>query len=87
MVTLALRNVGDNTASPRSTILPRDITASRLYIRERNSAAPAPAARAPALAARPPARQPNPAMPGLAGPKMTVVRGTKTSEESVYHGY
>jgi pilus assembly protein CpaB len=87
VVTLALRNVGDNTASPRSTILPRDITASRLYIRERNSAAPAPAARAPALAARPPARQPNPAMPGLAGPKMTVVRGTKTSEESVYHGY
>jgi pilus assembly protein CpaB len=87
VLTLALRNVGDNTATPRATILPRDITASRLYIRERGTAAPAAAPRPPRLAARPPAGLPNPAMPGLSGPRMTVVRGTKTSEESVYHGF
>lgn len=87
VLTLALRNVGDNTASSRTTILPRDLTASRFYIRERGNAAPASAPRAPALAARPPSRIPSPAMPGFSGPKMTVVRGTKSSEESVYHGY
>jgi pilus assembly protein CpaB len=87
VLTLALRNVGDNTASSRTTILPRDITASRLYIRERGTAAPAAAPRAPRLAVSPSARQPGPVLPGLAGPKMTVVRGTKTTEESVYHGY
>lgn len=87
VLTLALRNVGDNTTSPRATILPRDITASRLYIPQRSSAAPAAAPRARPLVARTPARLPSPAMSGLAGPKMTVVRGTKTSEESVYHGF
>ena len=87
VLTLALRNVGDTTASPRATILPRDITANRYYIRDRGQGTPAPAPRPPALAAaRTPTRMPA-GLPGLTGPRMTVVRGTKTSEESVYHGY
>ncbi len=87
VLTLALRNVGDTTASPRATILPRDITASRLFIRERNQAAPTAAPRAPPLAARPPARLPGSALPGLSGPRMIIVRGTIVSEERFHHGY
>ncbi len=86
VLTLALRNVGDNTAAPTNTVLPRDITSSRLYIGQKSGGAPAARPRAPTLAVRP-ARQPLAAIPGLSGPRMTVVRGTKSSEESVYHGF
>jgi pilus assembly protein CpaB len=87
-LTLALRNVADTTAGPRNTVIGRDITASRLYIGERGTGAAAP--RAPAMAYRAPPRRPaatGAPIPTYTSPTMTVVRGTKTSEESVYHGY
>ena len=89
VLTLALRNVADPTVGGRSTVTGRDITASRLFIGQRRQG-PASARPAPAMAAyRPPARGPSPgnASPAFVGPTMTVVRGTKTSEESVYHGF
>lgn len=87
VLTLALRNVGDPTVGPRNTVVGRDITASRLYIRPKGQATPM-LARAPRMAApRPAAGTTAPFKPIPTGPTMTVVRGTKTSEESVYHGY
>ena len=89
VLTLALRNVADPTVGGRGTVTGRDITSSRMYIGQRRQG-PAPMRAAPSLAAyRPPARPPSPgnASPAFVGPTMTVVRGTKTSEESVYHGY
>ena len=89
VLTLALRNVADPTVGGRSTVTGRDITASRMFIGQRRTG-PAPMRPAPLLATY---RQPMPrALPGTAppamtGPTMTVVRGTKTSEESVYHGF
>ena len=88
VLTLALRNVADPTVGGRSTVTGRDITASRLFIGERRQGYVPP--RAPALATyRPPLRAPSsgPPPPAFVGPTMTVVRGTKTSEESVYHGF
>ena len=91
VLTLALRNVADPTVGGRSTVTGRDITASRMYIgQRRQSMAPSSAQPARALATyRPAMRGPSPgnASPPLVGPTMTVVRGTKTSEESVYHGF
>lgn len=90
VISLALRKVGDITPGPRSTVTGRDITAARLNIGERRQA---PMARpGPALAY---ARLPGAAVPRAAtapafapgGPSMTVVRGTKTSEVSLFHGY
>ena len=89
VLTLALRNVADPTVGSRSTVTGRDITSSRLFIGERRQG-PAPVRTAPALAPYlPPLRAPTSAAPppALVGPTMTVVRGTKTSEEGVYHGY
>ena len=88
VLTLVLRNVGDATVGPRGTVVGRDLSASRLYIRSRGTGSPMMATRAPAMAAPRPATRPTPlAQPIRSGPMMTVVRGTKTSEESVYHGY
>ena len=89
VLTLALRNVADPTVGGRSTVTGRDITASRLFIGQRRQG-PASARPAPAMAAfRPPARSPSlgNASSAFVGPTMTVVRGTKTSEESIYHGF
>ena len=89
VLTLALRNVADPTTGARSTVTGRDITASRLFIGSRWQG-PTPVRSAPILAtARPPLRAPTSAAPppAFVGPTMTVVRGTKTSEESVYHGF
>ncbi len=89
VLTLALRNVADPTTGARSTVTGRDITASRMSIGSRWQG-PTPVRSAPILAtARPPLRAPTSAAPppAFVGPTMTVVRGTKTSEESVYHGF
>lgn len=89
VLTLALRNVADLTVGGRSTVTGRDITASRMFIGQRRQA-PAPTRAAPSLAAyRTPMRSPLPsiASSAFAGPTMTVVRGIKTSQESVYHGF
>jgi pilus assembly protein CpaB len=88
VLTLALRNVGDNTVGPRSTVVGRDLSASRLYMRPKGQGVPVMAMRAPSMPApRLPAPAPTQFKPIPTGPSMTVVRGTKTSEESVYHGY
>lgn len=87
VISLALRKVGDTNTGPRSTVTGRDITASRLYIPQRRQSAPAQAG--PMMASNrsavpASARQ---AAPAISGPTVTVVRGTKTSEMSVFHGY
>ena len=89
VLTLALRNIADPTTGARNTVTGRDITASRMFIGERRQG-PMPISPAPIFSAtRPPMRAPATAAPSPAsvGPTMTVVRGTKTSEESVYHGF
>ena len=92
VVTLVLRNVADPTAGARSTVTGRDITASHIYVGARRQASTSPVFRAqPALSAyRPPAPAPGAttgrAPPAFVGPSMTVVRGTQTTEESIYHG-
>ena len=89
VLTLALRNVADPTTGARSTVTGRDITASQLFIGQRRQG-PMPTRSAPVFAtAQPPMRAPSSAAPppAFVGPTMTVVRGTKTSEESVYHGF
>lgn len=89
VLTLALRNVADTSVTgPRNTVTGRDITASRLFIPERRTGAARSAAvpagsRVPASGR---AIKPG-AMPVPSGPTMTVVRGTKVSEASVFYGY
>lgn len=85
VISLALRKVGDVNVGSRSTVTGRDITASRMYIGQRRQSGPA----SPAMASR---SGPAPAAAGqparaAAGPSITVVRGTKTSEVSLFHGY
>jgi len=87
VISLALRKVGDTNTGPRSTVTGRDITASRLYIPQRRQSGPAQSG--PVMASNRSAipastRQ---AAPVPTGPTVTVVRGTKTSETSVFHGY
>ena len=90
VLTLALRNVADPTVGGRSTVTGPDITASRMFIGQRRQGmAPSPVRPARTLITyRPAMRGPSPgnASPAFVGSTMTVVRGTKTSEESVYHG-
>lgn len=88
VLTLALRNVADTSVAPRGTVTGKDITASRMFIPERRSGAPR-SAGVPAGSRVPvPGRAPAPsAMPAPSGPTMTVVRGTKISEASVFYGY
>lgn len=90
VLTLALRNVTDQPAGPRSTVIGRDITASRFYIPQRGQGL--------AMAQRPPARTSYraPSLPPTAprnrvpapsdGVTMTVVRGMKVTEEGVRYG-
>ena len=92
VLTLALRNVTDTGTGARGTVTGRDITTSRLFMTERRQSSPASQQmfRATAVAPRPASpRLPMPASapPALTGPTMTVVRGTKSSDESVYHAY
>ncbi len=91
VMSLALRNVADTTVASRATVIGRDISSSRFYIPERRSGAGAGAAPAGALPAyRAPARNPGlaqqvPALP--VGPSMTIVRGTRSTEEGIRNGF
>lgn len=88
VISLALRKVGDANTGSRTTVTGRDITASRLYIGERRqpSAVPTLPMQASASGSLPVASA-KPAAKALSGPSVTVVRGTKTSEVSVFNGY
>lgn len=88
VLTLALRNVADTNVGPRGTVTGKDITASRLFISERRANAPRSAAVPSGSRVPVPGRVPAPAaLPAPSGPTMTVVRGTKISEASVFYGY
>ncbi|GAA4762532.1 Flp pilus assembly protein CpaB [Novosphingobium ginsenosidimutans] len=82
-LSLALRNVADQATGVRSTVIPRNLSASNYFIPERPnaSAAPPPAFRSPTLAAAG-----KPAMLRPAGPTMTVYRGSQPSEYEVKRG-
>lgn len=92
-LSLALRNVADQPGGVHPTVTQRDISASRLYIGQRagsasGGSAPARAMNGAARAVQPPSGNP-PAMraPRFYAPTMTIVRGTKTSQEEVLRGY
>lgn len=86
-LSLGLRNVADQQTGPRATVVPRHLTASNYYIRDRsNSSAPAPrpAAQAPSapvlrLASAPASVRPS-------GPTMIVMRGAEPTEYEVIRG-
>lgn len=89
-LSLALRNVADQVQGYRQTVTQRDVSASRLFIRARNNGgavAVAPQGRAmlpavPALPGGPVALPPRPM-----GPSMTIIRGTKPTQEELIRGY
>jgi len=87
VISLALRKVGDANTGARKTVTGRDITASRIYIGERRQ--PGTARPVPIMASAggsiPVASKP--VVRAFSGPTVTVVRGTKTSEVSVFNGY
>jgi len=88
VLTLALRNVADTTTGSRGTVIGRDISASRYFIPDRRNSvvtarpAPAMAAYRPPMPGGAPQSRPMPT-----GPSMTVVRGTRSSEEGILHGF
>lgn len=83
VLSLALRNVADLEQGYRTTVTRRDISKSNYFIGGRT------AARAPAMASAAPVRaaQLTTSTFRPSGPTMTVVRGTKTSQEEVLRGY
>lgn len=92
VLSLALRNVTDKLYGPASTVLPRDISANRYFIRERGTAAAAP----PRGPASPVVRALGGAgaMMGMTlpaprpmGPSMMIVRGIKPTEYEVRRGF
>lgn len=86
-LTLALRNVEDQTVGATGTVTTADLDRARYYIRSRSQPA-APAAQQPVLVyAAPPQAAPAietvQAPPRMRGPSMTVFRGTQESNEEV----
>jgi pilus assembly protein CpaB len=87
-LSLALRNVADQSQGARRTVTQRDVSNSRLFIRARTNNAAArsntmlPPVPVPTLAGGPVALPPRPM-----GPSMTIVRGTKTTQEELIRGY
>lgn len=90
VLTLALRNVADQTTGPRSTVVGRDLTTGRYFIPQRGQmAAASPAPRpAPRTTYRPPAapRPQGSVPPPFVGPSMTIIRGTKPTVEGIRYG-
>ena len=87
---LALRNVADPVVGARKTVTRADITQNRYYIAPRGegpmmAAAPRRSALPPGPAFRAPTGSLAPMRP--AGPSMTVVRGTKATQEEFVRGY
>ncbi|WP_150293555.1 Flp pilus assembly protein CpaB [Sphingobium estronivorans] len=89
VVSLALRNVADQAAGPRSTVIPRQLSATNYVIpaKRTGSAPAAPVQMARAQPFRLPSGSGNSSTPVVSGPSMTVIRGTKVSEYGVQRGY
>lgn len=87
-LSLALRNVASPTIDGYATVTARNLTNSRLYIGQRNTSSPAPAA-APAAMRLPPAATAlsAPVRPVFSGPSMTVYRRGKPTDYEVLRGY
>lgn len=87
VVTLALRNVADQVAGPRTTVVPRQLSATNYVIPAKRSASPAPSLpRMPLSLPRVAGGFSNQISPVISGPAMTVIRGTTVSEYGVGHG-
>ncbi len=89
VLTLALRNVGDQALGLHPTLTSRDLGARRIYAPA--SGGPAIRRAAPRMVAAgilpTPIRSPALPAPQSLGPKMTIVRGVKISEEGLSRGY
>ncbi|MFM5895543.1 MAG: Flp pilus assembly protein CpaB [Novosphingobium sp.] len=88
VMTLALRNVGDPAVGGHPTLSSRSLGGGPVYVQ---SAVGIPYRRTvPRMAAAPvlsvPSGQTTPIMPQITGPRMTVVRGVRTSEEGLLRG-
>jgi pilus assembly protein CpaB len=88
VMTLALRNVGDPAVGAHPTLSSRSLGGGPVYVRP---AGGVPYRRAvPRMAAAPvlsvPSGQATPILPQITGPRMTVVRGVRTSEEGLLRG-
>jgi pilus assembly protein CpaB len=86
VLSLALRNVEDQVAAPRSTVIARNLSASNYIIRPQPSGPP-PAQMGAAVASaimRPAASL---APPRPRGPSMVVVRGAQSTEYEVLRGW
>lgn len=94
MLSLALRNVADQVTGARKTVTRADL-GGRYYLASRGTRAPTYAAAAPRAIGGAARRTALPApsvgtvaaAPRPAGPTMTVVRGTRASEEEFVRGY
>lgn len=82
-ISLALRNVSDQTRPTPVTVSTRDLTASKLALASAPAQAPAPVVHHQNRAARPVAR---PAFSGFPGASMMIVRGVKPMAYEVQHG-
>jgi pilus assembly protein CpaB len=90
VMTLALRNVGDQVQGSHQTLTSRDIGGHRVIVPSRGSVVRAYPVAAPQLGSAWPMPTPN-RLPGTpatqySGPKMTIVRGVKTTEEGLLRG-
>lgn len=90
VMTLALRNVGDQSQGLKPTLTSRDVGAGRLIAPSRGLAARGYSPAAPRLGSAWPVPAPN-RLPGssatqYSGPRMTIVRGVKTTEEGLLRG-
>lgn len=80
-LSLALRNIAAPALGASGTVTARNLTQSRLYIGQRNSSAPAPAAASMSMPRMPAVNMP--AMPHFSGPTMTVFRQGKPTDYEV----
>jgi len=90
VMTLALRNVGDQAQGSHQTLTSRDISGRRMIAPSRGSVVRAYPVTAPQLGSAWPTPAPN-RLPGApatqyGGPKMIIVRGVKTTEEGLLRG-
>ena len=85
VISLALRNVADQVAGTRATVLPRQLSATNYVIPVKRSANPAPSLPRLPLP-RLTAGLSHPSAVLRPGPAMTVIRGTTVSEYGVQHG-
>ncbi|WP_068083334.1 Flp pilus assembly protein CpaB [Novosphingobium rosa] len=81
-ISLALRNVADQSHPAPVTVSPRDLTAGRVMLAEARPGPSSPPARP-----RSPMRSVRPQMPRFSSPAMMIVRGVKPMEYEVQHGY